>query len=716
MDYPRLALQWRTQPVESAGGLASAGRFRSAAFARGYTEQTESREQFVKKCRPDPEPTEEMLTIDASDAMMSDPDTGNDVSLKSDSEKRNGASSTANGRSAVSEITHPIALGRQRSPIRAPPIHIHVADDDENSAELVDLVVEQQSERVSVTCGETLAGRYVIIEKVSHCGMGLVYKALDQRREKAGLPVPWVALKFASSADGRLSSASTYLRQEFQKLSQLNHPNIVSVFDYDSDGGVDFIVMEWLDGKTLASLLTQLSSKRVALGKAREIVRSVGKALAQAHSLGIVHGDVKPSNVFLTDNRAVKLLDFGSSGQAPAHGESEPNWATRAYASCQVLRGELPQPHDDVFALGVTAYFLLSGDRPFGDLDAVDAQMRDLAPMRLPHDAMEFWPAVSHALQFEGANRPANAQEFLLEFSEPPADTYAMQERSQLEHIAYGAVAVALLIALVAWTVGSVGGLSSDEQDALQNAQSAIAEGQLVEPPGESALALYSSVLAAAPGNAEALDGLNRIVEEYLVRARDALATDDLEGASANLAIAKQVVPDHFGIAVTEDLVARYAKDLLVRAREAARSDPARAERLLGRATSLLPAEDAGLSDVRQELARLKIDNRIESLLDGIDERILAERLTLPAGDSAVDLLRQARELAPHNRQVAVAADRIATALLFQSMFAISNGELEDAQSFIEAARALDVKHLALARAQYELAKARHESVRTRRR
>jgi hypothetical protein len=220
-------------------------------------------------------------------------------------------------------------------------------------------------------------------------------------------------------------------------------------------------------------------------------------------------------------------------------------------------------------------------------------------------------------------------------------------------------------------------------------------------------------VLEAAPDTPRALDGVERIAEHYLTLARDALAADDPEAAAANLALARDVMPEHYGIAITSDLIARYGKDLLVNARQLAESDLEQAEVLLASASAFLPAGDPALEQVQADLARYRREAKLDVLLRGIDSRILAERLTIPQGDSAVDLLRQARELAPNDREVILAADRIATALLFQSMFAISSGKLDDAQRFIDAAKALDVKHLALARAQYELAKARHEAVRT---
>lgn len=721
MEYPRLARQWRThsvQPAESTSDL-SAGVFPpSAHFFRSQLEQTESRDDLARRLRSDPESTEEIEASGNIGESVSPAEAEPCTVTRSDqaavAARLAGGLSKTSGHRSLLEVTYPIELPRaNRKPLE--PLKIHIAADHDDPAELVELVVEQDAGRTSVAPEETLAGRYVIIEKVDHCGMGLVYKALDRRRQRAGMPVPWVALKFATTKCGDRTTTSSYLRQEFLKLSQVSHPNIVSVYDFDNDNGLDFIVMEWLEGQTLANLLLQITSKRIALGKAADIVRSIGSALAHAHDLGIVHGDVKASNIFLTENRSVKLLDFGSSAssRAIADVETERNWATRAYASCEVLRGDTPQPHDDVFSLGVTAYCLLSGERPFGDLDAVEAKEQGVVPPPLPEDAQECWPAVERALRFDARDRPANAGEFLLEFTDPPAKVAAAPaERNQLEHIAYGAVAIALIIAFVAWAAGSVGGAPTAEQTILDDADDAFEAGRLVGSGEDSAFALYSSVLEAAPDAPRALDGVERIAEHYLTLARDALAADDPEAAAANLALARDVMPEHYGIAITSDLIARYGKDLLVNARQLAESDLEQAEVLLARASAFLPAGDPALEQVQADLARYRREAKLDVLLRGIDARILAERLTIPQGDSAIDLLRQARELAPNDREVILAADRIATALLFQSMFAISSGKLDDAQRFIDAAKALDVKHLALARAQYELAKARHEAVR----
>ena len=445
-------------------------------------------------------------------------------------------------------------------------------------------------------------GRYELLAEIGRGAMGVVYKARDPIIDRV-LAIKTVDFRGLGEVQADVQGR---FFEEAQSAGRLNHPNIVSVFDFDSDRGLDFIVMEWLEGQTLADLLSQITSKRIALHKAYEVVRGVASALTHAHELGVVHGDVKPSNIFLTSNRSVKLLDFGSSVQASADADSEGNWATRAYASCEVLQGASPQPNDDVFALGVTAYRLMSGDRPFGDLDAAEARATGSVASPLPPDAERSWPAIEHALQFNALDRPAHAGEFLAEFIDPPIESTGPVDRSQLEHIAYGAVAVALLIALVAWTVGSTGGGAVDEQGVLERAEIAFSDGRLTEPAENNAFELYSAVLQISPEHPAANAGLQRIAEHYLATARRALADDDPRGAAELLATARQVMPDHYGIPIMNDLIGRYGKDLLFRAREAAATDLDEAERLLAHASAFIPANDPAVTAVDAQLERMR--------------------------------------------------------------------------------------------------------------
>lgn len=559
-----------------------------------------------------------------------------------------------------------------------------------------------------------LAGRYVVLEDVENSGMGFVYKALDRQRERAGAPEPWVALKIARPApDGRTDTAGN-LRREFLKLSELRHPNIVAVYDFGSEDCVDFIVLEWLQGETLASLLESLSSKRMALRTAEEIVRSIAAALAHAHSAGIVHGDVKPSNIFVTRDHTVKLLDFGASTRSDpdANGGDERGWATRAYASCDILKGKQPCPADDVFALGVTAYRLLAGRRPFGEVDALVAKEQGLAPPELPADAFASWPAVRNALQFDAMDRPEDATEFLRQLQ---SEVDGAEKESAFPHpvpahltaIAWGVLASLALGLSAWWSLSDEPSTAPRIEQLLEDAAAAATAGRLLEPPENNAFAYYSEALESDPGNRQANEGLDRLAEHYLTEARSSLTAEQFEEAVSNLDRARDVRPGHFGIAAIEDLIGRYRRDLLVSARQSAGVDLGVSERYLAQAAALSAEDDPEIATVREELRRERTAEEVDSLVRVIDERILAERLLVPSGDSAIDLLRRASRLAPDDRQVQLARDRIASALLFQAMFSISTGNLDAAASFVAAAKSLKVRHLALARAEYELAKAR---------
>src|SRR5690606_39054649 len=147
------------------------------------------------------------------------------------------------------------------------------------------------------------------------------------------------------------------------------------------------------------------------------------------------------------------------------------------------------------------------------------------------------------------------------------------------------------------------------------------------------------------------------------VRARTALASGDSRSALHNVELARELLPGYYGIVVTEELIARHGRDLAREARLLGDRDPLAAEQALAHAGEWLPADDPALRDAREHLVRMETRRALDSLLADIDERILAERLVVPVGDSAVDLLQRARELAPGDPQVARAAERIATAL-----------------------------------------------------
>jgi len=473
----------------------------------------------------------------------------------------------------------------------------------------------------TLTVGSELGGRYVILEEPVRSSMALVCKALDRQRERAGDREPCVALKIVASAESADDGMAVHLRQEFIRLSRLHHPNIVAAYDLCTDRGVEFMVLEWLDGQTLEELLGGLNSRRLALRTAREIVIGIASALAHAHAAGTVHGDVKPSNVFITRDHKVKLFDFGAAlsdvtGDQEAANQS---WATRSYASWELLSGQAPTPAADIYSLGVTAYRLLAGTKPFGEVDALDAKEQGLTPVGLPDHAVSHWPAIRRALAHDAVDRPKDVDEFLDRFLDesyqpldPPGVWPGFEDVSKIE---WGALATIAWALLVWWMVIDVPG----------------------QPPS----------VATQTGDGQEIEQ----------------ATEFAKGEQVTVPM-------------------------------------------------LTAVDEPGLAETAIEATTLLDETEIDTLVAGIDERILAERLLLPRGDSAMDLVTRAIALAPDNREVRLAEDRIASALLFQAVFSISNGNLDQAAEFIAAAKSLDVEHLALARTEYELAKARSAAIR----
>ena len=219
--------------------------------------------------------------------------------------------------------------------------------------------------------GRTIS-HYRIIEKLGEGGMGVVYKAIDTRLDRA------VALKFLRA--DRLGDADRRRRfvQEAKAASALNHPNITAVYDVETDTDDSFLVMEFLAGRTLQQ---RIGKRGLPLADAVQYMTQVADALSAAHAAGIVHRDLKPSNIMVGDSGVVKLLDFGLAKlREPA--ASIANAATvtadigltglgvaigtASYMSPEQARGETVDQRTDVWAFGCVLYEVLSGRMAFG--------------------------------------------------------------------------------------------------------------------------------------------------------------------------------------------------------------------------------------------------------------------------------------------------------------------------------------------------------------
>ncbi len=274
--------------------------------------------------------------------------------------------------------------------------------------------------------GTVIKDRFVVDATLGRGGMGVVYRALDLRKQEAHDRDPYVALKSLSDAYQRDERMVVALQREARKAQTLAHPNIATVYDFDRDGSLVYLTMEQLSGEPMDEFIAKhpegLPHERVL-----QILRGLCLGLAYAHNKGIVHSDFKPGNVFLSEDDHPKILDFGIARATPVSGEvaasnttefdaGELGALTPSYAAIEMFLGEAPHPADDVYALAITAYQLFTGRHPFDGKPAPQARAEGLKPEPIPGLKRRQWRAIRDGLAFERADRIEHAAKFLSGF------------------------------------------------------------------------------------------------------------------------------------------------------------------------------------------------------------------------------------------------------------------------------------------------------------
>ena len=283
---------------------------------------------------------------------------------------------------------------------------------------------------MSLTPGTRL-GPYEIQSPLGAGGMGEVYKARDTRLQRT------VAIKILPAHISSQPDAKARFEREAQALASLSHPHICPVFDVGSQDGIDFLVMECLDGQTLAA---RLERGGLPLDQALKIAGEVADALDKAHRRGITHRDVKPANVMLTAAGA-KLLDFGlaklkAEAGGPSTVSSLPTnvgvtaegtiLGTLQYMAPEQLEGQDADARTDIFAFGALLYEMVTGTRAFEGksqatlisaiMSGAPRPMRELAARTPP--ALE--RIVHRCLEKDPENRWQNARDLVLELASMP--------------------------------------------------------------------------------------------------------------------------------------------------------------------------------------------------------------------------------------------------------------------------------------------------------
>lgn len=208
-------------------------------------------------------------------------------------------------------------------------------------------------------------GRYEILSELGRGAMGAVFRARDPRIDRI------VAIKTIAVAGSDAQSMQEYRQRFFreaQAAGRLSHPGIVTIFDVDEDRAsrTPFIVMEYVDSRPLDEFVSVGPGGRLPVATAVDLIQQIGAALDYAHASGIVHRDIKPGNILVTPDHRAKIADFGIAKLSlmevtiPGHVLGTP-----AYMSPEQLSGNAIDGRSDLFSLGVIAYWLLTGVKPF---------------------------------------------------------------------------------------------------------------------------------------------------------------------------------------------------------------------------------------------------------------------------------------------------------------------------------------------------------------
>jgi beta-lactam-binding protein with PASTA domain/predicted Ser/Thr protein kinase len=217
--------------------------------------------------------------------------------------------------------------------------------------------------------------RYELLKRIGRGGMADVFLGRDRLLDRQ------VALKVLFPEFAVDPNFVERFRREAQAAANLNHPNIVNVFDWGKHAGTYFIAMEYVDGRTLADILR--STGHLTSKQAAEITSEVAAALGFAHAAGLVHRDIKPANILIGTNGSVKVADFGIARALNSPTEANLTQAgavmgTATYFSPEQAQGAQPDPRSDLYSLGIVMYEMIAGRPPFSGENAVGIAYRQV--------------------------------------------------------------------------------------------------------------------------------------------------------------------------------------------------------------------------------------------------------------------------------------------------------------------------------------------------
>lgn len=239
---------------------------------------------------------------------------------------------------------------------------------------------------------QLLNNRYRLEQPLGSGGMAVVYRAYDLMLERT------VAIKVLRENFTRDATFRERFRQEARAAANLSHPNIVTIHDFGVDENLLFIVMEYVPGKDLKTVLKQRG--RFPVNEVISLMIQACAGVGYAHRAGLVHCDIKPQNMLVTPDLRLKVVDFGIAralASIPSDERSEMVWGSPQYFSPEQGSGLAPSPASDVYSLGVMMYEMLTGQLPFNA--PTPAELARLHRETMPKAPRELNPAIPPALE-----------------------------------------------------------------------------------------------------------------------------------------------------------------------------------------------------------------------------------------------------------------------------------------------------------------------------
>ncbi|WP_349972619.1 serine/threonine-protein kinase [Pseudomonas caspiana] len=280
--------------------------------------------------------------------------------------------------------------------------------------------MKASSQSFNTRLPDVLCGRYRLEEILGAGGMSVVYRARDLLHEQFGDPDPFIAIKLLNDDFAEVPDAGVLLYREFALTRHLCHPYIIRLrsFEVDLSCRRAFVTQDLLRGTGLDKFLCEQPSGLNA-AEVKAVAVPLLDALAHSHESGVLHGDLKPANMMLTDN-GPRLIDFGLGGTFDGVLSGLPRLSrerfdawTPSYAAPELLEDGVLSPSTDVYAMACVLYELASGKHPYGNRTSIQARDEQLwrslsGPPNLP---VRFWPALRHALSLDSNKRTISAQE-----------------------------------------------------------------------------------------------------------------------------------------------------------------------------------------------------------------------------------------------------------------------------------------------------------------